>query len=287
MKTITVVANIHKERAVEEAKNIIALLSEKNCTVYTDEGLARTLGIRTGSAEEIWQKTDLVIALGGDGTFLKFSKYVSKKEIPILGINLGGLGFLTEFSLEEFYGRVDEIIQGNFSLEKRMMLEVEFENTGAANGNYTALNDVVLSKGDIARMIHVHVEIDKKYLTSYSCDGLIIATPTGSTAHSLSAGGPILVPETESFILTPICPHTISNRPLVISANSTVQLKLERFESDTQLTIDGQVNIPLEKESIIRIKKSASSVMLVNSGNSFFEILRKKLNWKGSHVLCE
>ena len=285
MKTITVVANIHKEQAVEEAKKVVKVLGQKKLTVFIEQELAQRIGGTGITDYSLINDSDLVIALGGDGTFLKYSKHAARNNIPILGINLGGLGFLTEFQPEDFYEAIDSIISGNLLIEKRMMLDVDVTEGENVKETYAVLNDCVVSKGDISRMLHIRVAINKDYLTSYSCDGLIVSTPTGSTGYSLSAGGPIIAPNSENIVLTPICPHTLSNRPLVLSSDSLIEITVEKFNQDARVTMDGQKVRNFEERDTLVIKKGTNMVSLVSSGHSYFEILRKKLSWKGSHLL--
>ncbi|MFC1668623.1 NAD(+)/NADH kinase [Chlamydiota bacterium] len=287
MKRVAIVANVNKTSVIDEVKKIIQKLLQKNMTIFLDSALSKKVSFPqyTASNEELYSQADLLIAVGGDGTFLKYSKKIKREGLPILGINLGRLGFLTEFFLEDFYQQFDAIISGEFSTKKRALLETVQLRDGKVLDSFLSLNDTVLAKENIARMLHVSVKVDDIFLTTYSCDGLIISTPTGSTAYSFSAGGPIVIPSSEVNLITPICPYTLSNRPIVLSAQSHISLKLEQDVSLAKLTLDGQQVVDVEKGDIITVKRADTVVSQVVSPYVFFEIVRNKLGWKGSHLL--
>jgi NAD+ kinase len=220
---------------------------------------------------------DLVIALGGDGTMLHAVKVMADKDIPILGVNFGGLGFLTEITQQELYSSLKDVLNGKFDIEERMMLEAKINNS-----SYKALNDVIITKGALARVISLKVLIDSEYLTTYQGDGIIAATPTGSTAYSLSAGGPIVIPDMKTIILTPICPHTLGVRPMVIPYLSKITIVIESHGEGITLTIDGQQGVNLNFQDKVDITYAKKSIKLIKpKKRSFYEVLRTKLKWGG------
>ncbi len=226
------------------------------------------------------QWVDLLIVLGGDGTLLSAVRYLQGERVPILGVNLGGLGFLTEITLEELYPVLERTLEGKIETEKRMKLSATVIRQGKKEGEYTVLNDVVISKTVLARIIHLRNSVNGVYVTTYRGDGVIISTPTGSTAYSLAAGGPIVHPSMDSVLITPICPHTLTNRPLLIPERATVEFTLETEESDVRLTLDGQVSYALLPFDRVVITKAKSHVFFIKSPfKDYFEILRTKLKW--------
>jgi NAD+ kinase len=225
----------------------------------------------------------MIIALGGDGTLLKAIRSIKNLKIPIFGVNLGGLGFLTEFTIDTLFNNLGKVIKGDFQVQKRMMLQGNLIRNRKSLVKHIALNDIVISQRDLARLLTMNTYINSEYVTTYQADGLIISTPTGSTAYSLSAGGPIVEPATDAMLLTPICPHTLTNRPILIPANSKLRIELPKPENEVALTIDGQIGIPMKKGDIIEVKRHPKQVRLIKSSeSSFFGILRKKLGWGGS-----
>ena len=223
---------------------------------------------------------DLVVVLGGDGTLLKAARIYGERRAPILGVNLGGLGFLTEITQEEFYAILEKILQGEFQTESRMMLSAEIIRQGRVLAPTSFLNDAVINKGALARIIDLETSIDNLFLTSYRSDGLIVATPTGSTAYNLAAGGPILHPALQTIIITPICPFTLTNRPIIVQDNSIIDIRLGTKARDVWLTFDGQIGYPLEPGDLVRIRKAAVQIELIKSPfKNYFEILRTKLKW--------
>ncbi|MFQ5789119.1 MAG: NAD(+)/NADH kinase [Acidobacteriota bacterium] len=223
---------------------------------------------------------DLLIVLGGDGTLLSAARAMGARQIPILGINLGSLGFLTDIALPELHPALDSILAGEFTIDSRMMLNAELVRKGKVLARQTVLNDVVITKGAIARMIEVGVEINQQFVAMVRADGIIVSTPTGSTAYNLAAGGPILFPGIGSMILTPICPHTLTYRPVVVSARSRIALNLRSDSGEVYLTFDGQVSAPMLQGDLVRVRKSRSSLKLVSlPGRNYFQVLRHKLRW--------
>ncbi|RPH85938.1 MAG: NAD(+)/NADH kinase, partial [Desulfobacteraceae bacterium] len=208
---------------------------------------------------------DLILVLGGDGTLLKAARLYGGQGTPILGVNLGGLGFLTEIALEEFYAILEKIFRGDFQTETRMMLRAQIIRRDQVLEPTVFLNDVVINKGALARIIDLETTIDNQFLTIYRGDGLIVATPTGSTAYNLAAGGPILHPALRTIILTPICPFTLTNRPIILQDNSVIDIRLGTKARDVWLTIDGQIGHPLEPGDLIRVRKAAEQITLIKS----------------------
>jgi NAD+ kinase len=229
---------------------------------------------------ELAQDIDLIIVLGGDGTMLGAARMMGAKEIPVLGVNFGFLGYLTEFTLEEMFPALENVRQGNFFVERRMMIDVTLNHSGEAAATRRALNDAVVTKAAAARMIEIESYINGMFVNSFRADGMIVATPTGSTAYSLSAGGPIVHPSMSAILLTPICPHMLSNRPAVVPGESVIELVFKRADPDLLLTIDGQPGIELSHDDRITLRRSETTFNLVQPTNrNYFEVLRTKLKW--------
>ncbi len=223
---------------------------------------------------------ELMIVLGGDGTLLSAVRAMGARQIPILGVNLGSLGFLTDVALPQLYPALESILAGNYSIQSRMMLDAVLSRNGKEITRQTVLNDVVITKGAIARIIEVSVQIDDHSVALVRADGIIVSTPTGSTAYSLAAGGPILHPGLGSMLLTPICPHTLTYRPVVISDRSIAELTLRGESDEVYATFDGQAAEPMEIGDTVRVRKSRNSVKLVNlPEQDYFKVLRNKLRW--------
>lgn len=223
---------------------------------------------------------DLVIVLGGDGTLLAAARVFARSGVPILSVNLGALGFLTEVPLADLYSHLEAWGKDCCALESRAMLHSELWRDGSKCCEHEALNDVVVAKGAIARMGHFQVKVDDKLAASFRADGVIVATPTGSTAYSLAAGGPVLVPGVDVLVVTPICPHQLTLRPIVVPGNSRIQVRVEGVPDQTFLTVDGQEAIQLRLGDELHCRRSDFSVKLVRlEGNSFFDVLRSKLKW--------
>lgn len=234
---------------------------------------------------ELAEKIDIMLALGGDGTILRAARYIGFQGKPILGINFGGLGFLTETAPEHLEDVLERLADGKFWVEERMALLCEKENRSSID-SHIALNDIVVTCESISRLVQLEVTINGEYLTTYNADGLIISTPTGSTAHSLSAGGPILSPDTEAILLTPICPHTLTNRPIIVNKYSLIKILLNSSARDALITVDGQAVFPLKKGEYVNVKHSPHGIKLVTfHTHSNFEIMRKKLSWGGRRAI--
>ncbi len=281
---IGIFANIHKVKVKETLPSFLAWLMDKKVEVVISRQLKDWLGVSAEKVEVVDHTvlpstSDLVIAMGGDGTMLAAARLVGKWEKPLLGINMGGLGFLTEISIEDMYKKMERLIAGEFAIEKRMVLSAHI-SPSLDQKHYFALNDVTLDRGKSPRVMEVEVTIDGEYFNTYVSDGIIVATPTGSTAYSLSAWGPIVVPSLESIILNPICPHTLTARPTVIPADSKVILKVQLYNSEALLSMDGQKNVNISSGTSIEVRKGNFYVNLVSfQDHSFFDRLRKKLQW--------
>lgn len=240
------------------------------------------IGARAAEPAELARKADLVVVLGGDGTLLGVARLIGERETPILGINLGGLGFLTEITVDEARATLARVIAGDYEVDRRITLEAVVErdpNGGGPAEHFRALNDLVIVKRALGRMLDLHVVADHMPFCSYRADGLIIATPTGSTAYALSAGGPIVFPNLRVMVLAPICPHTLSNRPVVLPDSFELEMRLKSDDHGAMLTCDGQETAHLGPTDMIRIHRGKHAVALVRSIHPYFEIWRDKLRW--------
>lgn len=278
IRTVGLVAKYQEAKAAQMVRWLIPWLKKRGKKVCVENGLARA-GAQSCSKKEMAFKADLIISLGGDGTLLNIAPLVERPEVPILGVNLGALGFITEVAVDELESVLSKTLSGDYEVEKRMTLEVRVLGKNGRPHKFRVLNDVVIAKGARSRIIDLETYIGKDYLCTYRADGLIVSTPTGSTAYSLSAGGPILYPSLEAFIITPICPHTLTNRPVVVPDGVVLGVKL-RHGADVMLTVDGQIGVPLQANDELRISKATPVVRLVQAtGNTFFRLLREKLKW--------
>ena len=229
---------------------------------------------------ELGQKVGLIIVLGGDGTLLSAARALHGQNVPILAVNLGGLGFLTSVTLDELYPLLEQVLKDEHRLGERMILEAEILRSGKAAERERALNEAVANKAALARMLDFDVFVDSRHVGRYRADGIIVATPTGSTAYSLAAGGPIIQPDLDAFVITPICPHMLTNRPLVIPDTSRVELDFTAAHEPVYLTLDGQTGFQLEPQDHVVITKSSSKVKFVRPPRkTYYEVLRNKLRW--------
>lgn len=281
LNRIGIVVKPNKPEAISVAQELIGWLGRRNIRVYLDASVAESINHSLSCPrEEISHWVDLLIVLGGDGTLLSAVRHMEGENVPILGVNLGGLGFLTEITLDELYPILERTLEGKIEADKRMRLCATVIRQGKTVGEYSVLNDVVISKSVLARIIHLRNSINGAYVTTYRGDGVIICTPTGSTAYSLAAGGPIVYPTMDSVLITPICPHTLTNRPLLIPDRATVEFILETEESDVRLTLDGQVGSALLPFDQVIITKAKNHVFFIKSPfKDYFQILRTKLKW--------
>jgi len=284
MKKIAIIIKRNKPEGLDLARELIPWLSERGVEAIFDKEVVETLDIKKGySKTEIHQVADLIIVLGGDGTLLSIARVAGKNSTPILGVNLGSLGFLTEMTVDELFPILERILEGKYDLEERMMLKASIFRQGEKITEYSALNDVVISKGSMARIIDLDTRIDDHFLTLYRVDGLIFSTPTGSTGYSLAAAGPIVYPTLKAIIIAPICPFTLNNRPIMIPEKSKISVTLKTENVDYLLTMDGQVAFALKEGDTIEIEKSDSITRLIKSPyRDYYEVLRTKLQWSGS-----
>ena len=270
----------NQPKAVEIGIELTNWLLKRKKKVLIPEEIGKALNKDFYIKKRITSESDIVIVLGGDGTFLSVARLVKDYSIPIIGVNLGGLGFLTEVKLDEMYDVLDDIFNGNYNINERMMLKASLFRGGEKISSYSVLNDVVINKGTLARIIELKTSVNNIFVTKYRADGLIVSTPTGSTAYSLAAGGPIIYPELNCIILTPICPHTLTNRPLVISGNDVITVELNSLDNDVMITLDGQVGFSLRDEDIVKIEKDDKKTLIITSPKkNYFETLRNKLKW--------
>ncbi len=281
IKKIGIVANIEKENIAGHVRSLKKWLEEQHAQVFLEMAISGKIDSADGlSWNDLARKSELVVALGGDGTMLRAAHYLAGHRVPLLGINLGSFGYLTEVNLNEIHSTLELIINGNFVTEKRMMLDVSIKRGKTVTIAGSVLNDVVINRGDLSRMNELEMEVNGSYLTTYKGDGLIVSTPTGSTAYSLSAGGPIVFPGNDLIIVNPICPHTLTNRPIIFSENSSLRITLWSKDKGAMLTLDGQESYKIKSGDVVTVKKSKHSTMLVLSPyRSYGEILRSKLGW--------
>jgi NAD+ kinase len=287
IKRVGLIGNSDKGSAHNVVTEAAKLITRTGRRVFSDSETAELAGFTTGvypDATALTEHVDLLIVFGGDGTMLRVASDVAGSLTPIIGINIGGLGFLTAVSSHEMPQALKRVWEGDFTLEQRALIEA----TGHSQGRLirkSALNDFVISRGMDSRLITLEVTVDDAPLTRYRCDGLIVSSPTGSTAYSLSAGGAVVHPQAEVFELTPICPHTLSNRSVIVSLNSQIHVKVASPKPETILNADGQRVTELAVGNSVTIRRSADTVRLVHlSGSSFFDTLRRKLHWSGANV---
>lgn len=281
MKKFGLVVKKGNPKAIGLASEIAAWAVRNNAEIYVEEALSGDVRPSTAtSSQKMPELVDVIVVLGGDGTMLSAARLIKGRKVPILGVNMGGLGFLTAITVNEAFLLLERILKDDIILEERMMLSVATLRNGTVVSEHDALNDAVI-KGESGRLVRLETRINREYVTTYRADGLIMATPTGSTAYSLSAAGPILYPTIHSIIVAPICPFNLTNRPVVIPDWMTVDVALMPPHGNTALILDGQVDIPLSQGDVVQVKRSASSVYLVRyDGKGYFDILRERLMWE-------
>ena len=276
INSVAIVVKPGDEDALRTADTLSEWLREREVT------LAGEPFVSEKGADE-WPEAaqaDLIVVLGGDGTMLATSRLVGNSEAPILGVNYGGLGYLTDFRIEEMYTALEAILEGDFEVDRRVQLDAEHFRDGRSLARGRVLNDIVINKAAIARIIEIEVSLNGLFVNSFRADGLIVATPTGSTAYNLSAGGPIVYPSMNAVVLTPICPFTLTNRPIVVPDRAEIELKLPGEHKGVLLTLDGQTGIPLNSGDTVTIRKSETTFNLVQPPNrNYFDVLRNKLKW--------
>ncbi len=265
----------------DQVTELAGWLRDRGIDVRLDEHAARLQHeVPTEFADWV-SKVDLIVVLGGDGTLLAAAREVGERAVPILGVNLGTLGFLAETSSDELQGAMQDVLANRYVVAPRMRLQVTVESADGPGASYLALNDAVVGKSHLSRMIDLETRADGAEVTTYHADGLIVATPTGSSAYSLSAGGPLLLPDFEAIVLTPICPHTLSQRPLVLPETCEVEIRIRDARGgEVHLTVDGQVGQELSEGDLVRVQRAAHPVrLLVPPGRNRFEVMRAKLRW--------
>ena len=286
MKPIGIVANLEKPQTLRVAQRLSRQLKRLRQIIIFEQTLAGALKYKEGfSLNEIGRRCRLLIVLGGDGTVLRVAREIYPYQPLLLPINLGKLGFLAALNPRDVGTMLPSVLRGKFSASTHSTLEVSVFHHGKGGSRLIALNDAVVARGTVSRVAKLELYIDGQFLNSYVCDGIIFSTPTGSTAYSLSAGGPIVVPEARVFSITPICPHTLSNRSVIVGGESVVEVRMGSQPKELFLGLDGQQMIRLSLQDRVRIKMSPYQVrMAVVPRGSFFELLRHKLRWTGSHI---
>ena len=282
MKRVGLVAKPDAAGAPEALARLVEALGARAVSVVLEKetaGLVPSSALASVRKPELASQVDLLIVLGGDGTLLSVARAVGDLGTPILGVNLGDLGFLTATTLDEMLPAAEAALAGRMAIDERMMLSARLMRAGAAVGEFAALNDVVITKSAMSRIIRLEVAVDGDFATGYRADGLIISTPTGSTAYCLSAGGPIVYPTMDAMVLTPICSHTLTNRPIVLPATQRIAITL-LTDQDVMLTLDGQVGFSLRLEDTVEVRRAAARTRLLRFPQKhFFSVLRTKLKW--------
>lgn len=282
MKRIGVLAKTDREEARQVVPQLLEWCAARGVTAILEKetaGLCPDRAISVVLKPELPGHVDLLLVLGGDGTLLSMARLVGDLGVPILGVNLGGLGFLTALTVEELFPALEACLRGEMVIEERMMLAAAVVRQGERLTEYVALNDVVITKSAMSRIINLEVAVDGKLATAYRADGLIVSTPTGSTAYCLSAGGPIVFPTMDAVVLTPICSHTLTNRPIVLPGGVAIEVTL-LSDQDVALTLDGQVSLALKRSDIVEIRPAAARIRLLRPPQKhFFSVLRTKLKW--------
>jgi len=287
IKRIGIVLKPHQPDALRTVCELVSWLNERSITLAGTPELERDrIELETGcpvnqfAREQLAANVDLILVLGGDGTMIATARMLADREVPVLGVNYGGLGYLAEFRIEELFQALESILSGNFRVDRRVMLSVELRRGDELVTSNRVLNDVVINKSALARIIEIDAYLNEHFVNSFRADGLIISTPTGSTAYNLSAGGPVIFPSMNAVVITPICPFTLSNRPIVVPDDASIELRLKTDQEEVTLTLDGQVGFSLKVDDRIVIRKSSVTFNLVQPSNrNYFDVLRDKLRW--------
>ena len=287
IKRIGIVLKPHQPEALKTICELVVWLAERDITLVGGPQIEReSIEHQTGCAvkevesDSLASQVDLMLVLGGDGTMIATARMIGDQEVPVLGVNYGGLGYLAEFRIEELYSALELILSGNYRLDRRVMLAVQLERAGEPPKSSRVLNDVVINKSALARIIEIEAYLNKQYVSSFRADGLIVSTPTGSTAYNLSAGGPVIFPSMNAVVITPICSFTLSNRPIVVPDDAEIELLLKTDKEEVALTLDGQVGFPLLVGDRVVIRKSRTTFNLIQPSNrNYFDVLRDKLRW--------
>jgi NAD+ kinase len=287
IKRIGLVIKPHQSVALKTTCELTTWLAERRIELVGGPEIERErieqatgCSVREVPADKLAHEVDLVLVLGGDGTMIATARLIGDTEVPVLGVNFGGLGYLAEFRFEELYAALESILAGNYRLDKRVMLDVELHRGKELITRNRVLNDVVINKSALARIIEIEAYFNQQFVNSFRADGLIVSTPTGSTAYNLSAGGPVIFPSMNAVVVTPICPFTLSNRPIVVPDDAGIELCLKTENEEVALTLDGQVGFSLQVEDRVVIKKSHTTFNLIQPANrNYFDVLRDKLRW--------
>ena len=281
MKSAAIISKPWKQELAGILPELLDWFHQRGYQLYMDEETSRyTNGERVVSRDQIGKlHPDFALVLGGDGTLLSAARAVAHEGVPILAVNLGSLGFLTEIPLNELYVALEAVDQGQCPVEARSVLQCQLIRGGKCISQHFALNDVVVNKSAISRLVEFDLYIDENFVFQYKADGVIIATPTGSTAYSLAAGGPVMMPSVEGFVVTPVCPHSLTHRPLVVTDKSQIELRVETGEEQAFLSIDGQVGLPVQQGDHVLCCRAPHKVKLMRLRRTFFEVLRNKLKW--------
>ena len=284
IESVGIVAKAGRDDCPALLERLLARLAGRNVRVSLDRVASRYVDREGGfDRQELPEEFDLMIVLGGDGTLLSVARGIGSGNVPILAVNLGGLGFMMTTGPDELDDHLDRVLAGDFHTQCRTVLRVEIMRKGELIGSYRALNDVVVNKAAVARLLLLDAYVDDEFVCSYRADGLIVSTPTGSTAYSLAAGGPVIFPSVSAICVTPICPHTLTNRSVVLPETSTVEVVTQRGDDDSYLTVDGQVGLYLRLHDRIRVSSADHQVRIVQPRKPvFFDVLRHKMKW-GQH----
>ncbi len=286
IKCVGVVVKPNHEQAWQTACELSAWLEKRGIDLIgkpheeMEKFGAKNCQVEAVETKRFQTEADLIVVLGGDGTMISTARLTGDREIVVLGINYGSLGYLTEFRIEEMFDALEKILEGDYEIEGRVMLDVEHSRDGETLETGRVLNDVVINKSALARIIEIEVNLNGQFVNEFRADGLIVATPTGSTAYSLSAGGPILYPSMNALVLTPICPFKLTNRPIVVPDNYLIEINLKNENQGVVLTLDGQIGYQMKTGDTISIRKSKINFNLIKPPNrNYFEVLRNKLQW--------
>ncbi|MGH9819092.1 MAG: NAD(+)/NADH kinase [Pyrinomonadaceae bacterium] len=276
IRSVGIVVKPNNAEALKTSTELSNWLTARGITVKCEP----YIGDHEEKGQQFDLDADLIVVLGGDGTMISTARLIGDAAILVLGVNYGSLGYLTEFRIEEMFPALEAILIGDYAVDRRVMLKVEQWRNGEMVTAGRVLNDVVINKSAVARIIEIDVKLDGLFVNSFRADGLIVATPTGSTAYNLSAGGPIIFPSMNAIVVTPICPFTLTNRPIVVPDTAEIEIQLENENEGVVLTLDGQIGCPMQAGDEIRIRKSSTTFNIVQPANrNYFDVLRNKLKW--------
>lgn len=288
MKSAAILLNPEKKNAVRFARRLVPWLEERRVAVMAESDAASAMKMRQLSRDEaLLAKADFAVVLGGDGTLLRASRVMAPAGVPMLAVRFGQFGFLADIEPADALPALDRVLQGSYTIDERMMVEASVHRNDREVSTCLALNDVVIAKGPLARMLRLSTYISGKFISTYPADGLVVATPTGSTAYSLSAGGPLVAPDLKVIIVTPICPHTLNARSLLVSDRQSVEIVVESDPGDVViLTVDGQIGVPLEPGDKVCVREAKPRAKLIcTDGMTFYDKLQARLRWGDRFVL--